>query len=64
MPPSGGGAPRKFPDYVAPTKIHYVGERAAAIHLREASRHSRGGIETTSSEAVTLGFSSSPATRT
>ena len=26
---------RKFPDYVAPTKIHYSGERAPTIHLRK-----------------------------
>src|SRR5438046_2503855 len=32
-PPPSTGAGR-FPDYVAPTKIHYVGERPATLHLR------------------------------
>ena len=33
-PPDSGSAPRKFPDYVAPTKVHYVGERPATLSLR------------------------------
>jgi DNA-binding NtrC family response regulator len=29
-----GGGPKKFPDYVPPTKVHYDGVRPATVHLR------------------------------
>ncbi len=32
-PPDSGGA-KKFPDYVAPTKVHYDGARPPTVHLR------------------------------
>src|SRR5262252_9541321 len=34
-PMSAGGAGKKFPDYVPPTKVHYDGARPATVHLRK-----------------------------
>ena len=28
-------SPKKFPDYVPPTKVHYDGVRPATVHLRK-----------------------------
>jgi DNA-binding NtrC family response regulator len=30
----GGGGSKKFPDYVAPTKVHYDGAKPLSVHLR------------------------------
>src|SRR6266567_2695327 len=30
-----GGAAKKFPDYVPPTKVHYDGQKPATLHLRK-----------------------------
>jgi transcriptional regulator with GAF, ATPase, and Fis domain len=35
MTPSDAGAPKKFPDYIPPTKIHYEGHRPSTVHLRK-----------------------------
>jgi transcriptional regulator with GAF, ATPase, and Fis domain len=43
---SGPQKSRRFPDYVAPTKIHYVGERLKEIHLRKCKLSSSLGGRT------------------
>src|SRR5688572_33409378 len=49
-PPSPAHNPeapsKKFPDFVAPTKIHYLGDGAARLHLRRCKlvlTHGHGG---------------------
>jgi transcriptional regulator with GAF, ATPase, and Fis domain len=44
--PAGDAPSKKFPDFVAPTKIHYLGDGAARLHLRRCKlvlTHGHGG---------------------
>ena len=37
MSPPDAAAPKKFPDYVPPTKVHYDGHKPTTVHLRKCT---------------------------